>query len=62
MRTLPRRQPVRHAVGLPLFDFVAKSTRARFTPGGLAIHRRTGLPPLRANLVAQLAGIGPERP
>lgn len=47
---------------LPLFEFAdARSRRSvPLTPGGRYVSRRYPTPPARANLIAELAGIGGE--
>jgi hypothetical protein len=63
MNRLPHRAPVRHGLfDLPLFRWSAMREVPPFTTGGKWVHRRTGLPSTLANVVAELAGIGPERP
>jgi hypothetical protein len=61
MRKIHRRPPVRHGIfDLPLFRWSAEREAPPFTIGGRWVHRRTGLPPTLANIVAELAGIGRE--
>jgi hypothetical protein len=60
MRKIPHRPPVRYEVfDLPLFNWSA-TRDVPFTTGGRWVHRRTGLPPTVANLLAELAGLGPQ--
>lgn len=62
MRNISHRKPNRYGlVGLPLFDWAARFNHPQLTDGGRWLHRRTGLSPTLANLVAELAGIGRER-
>jgi len=59
MRKIAHRPPVRHGLfDFPLFHWSASRDMPPLTDGGRWVHRRTGLPPTLANIVAELAGIG----
>jgi hypothetical protein len=61
MKASSKRLPVRHGLfDLPLFQWSAGRNVPSFTAGGQWVHRRTGLPPALANVVAELAGVGRE--
>jgi|GraSoiStandDraft_4_1057263.scaffolds.fasta_scaffold532122_2 hypothetical protein len=61
MRKIAQRPPVRHGLfELPLFRWSAMRDVPPFTDGGRWVHRKTGLPPTVANVIAELAGLGPE--
>jgi hypothetical protein len=62
MRRLSHRAPGRYGyLHLPLFAWAARHRAVQLTPGGRAVAKRIGLPPSLANVIAELAGVGPER-
>lgn len=62
MRKIAHRPPDRHGLfELPLFRWSVIREAPPLTSGGRWVHRRTGLPPSLANLIADLAGIRPGR-
>jgi hypothetical protein len=59
MKNIPKNRRGRHNYSDgPLFDWAEEATQDRFTPGGAWVHRRTGLPADRCNLLAELNGLG----
>lgn len=56
-----KRPPVRHGLSLPLFDWAARRDVAKLTTAGAWLYRYRRVSPLRANLIAELAGLGVRR-
>jgi hypothetical protein len=60
MRRISHRRPVRHELfDLPLFHWSAMR-RPSLTTGGRWLHRHRRVPRELANVIAELASIGPE--
>jgi hypothetical protein len=61
LRRIHHRPPVRHGfLDLPLFTWASASEASPLTDGGRWLIRRYRVPRELANVVADLAGIGPE--